>query len=96
MLKIRPKMLKIRENGKAIKLEKNSREDFSKIYQIPEIPRIFVSNHTVSRRINEISLNIQEQVVDDINKSPFAIQLDESLDVSQFSQLLAFVRGPDG
>ena len=54
---------------------------------------ISVSNDTVSRRINEISLNIKEQVVDEIKKSPlFTIQLDESTDVSQFSQLLAFVR----
>ena len=53
---------------------------------------ISVSNDTVSRRINEISLNIEEQVVDEIKKSLFAIQLDESTDVSQFSQLLAFVR----
>ena len=53
---------------------------------------ISVSNDTVSRRINEISLNIKEQVVDEIKKSLFAIQLDESTDVLQFSQLLAFVR----
>ena len=54
---------------------------------------ISVPNDTVSRRINEISLNIKEQVVDEIKKSPlFAIQLDESTNVSQFSQLLEFVR----
>ena len=54
---------------------------------------ISVSNGTASRRINEISLNIKEQVVDEIKKSPlFAIQLDESTDVSHFSQLLGFVR----
>ena len=54
---------------------------------------ISVSNDTVSRRMNEISLNIKEQVLDEIKKSPlFAIQLHESTEVSQFSQLLAFVR----
>ena len=54
---------------------------------------ISVSNDTVSRGINEISLNIKEQVVDEIKKSPlFSIQLDESTDVSPFSQLLAFVQ----
>ena len=53
---------------------------------------ISASNDTVSRRINEISLNIKEQVADEIKKSLFAMQLDESTDVSQFSQLLAFVR----
>ena len=58
-----------------------------------KLDNISVSNDTVSRRINKISLNIKEQVVDEIKKSPlFAIQLDESTDVSQFSQLLAFVR----
>ena len=54
---------------------------------------ISVSNDTVSRRIKEISQNIKEQVVDEIKKFPsFAIQLDESTDVSQYSQLLVFVR----
>uniref|UniRef100_K7FV77 DUF4371 domain-containing protein n=1 Tax=Pelodiscus sinensis TaxID=13735 RepID=K7FV77_PELSI len=53
-----------------------------------------VSNDTVSRRINEISQNISEQVVDEIKKSPlFAIQLDESTDVALCSQLLVFAWG---
>ena len=42
MLKIRSEMLKIRKNGKIIKLEKNSRENFPEIFRNPEIPRIFV------------------------------------------------------
>ena len=53
---------------------------------------ISISNDTVSRHINEISLNIKEQVVDEIKKSPFAIQLDKSIDVLQYSQLLMFVQ----
>ena len=54
---------------------------------------ISVSNDTVSRRIKEISQNIKEQVVNEIKKiSLFAIQLDESTDVSQYSQLLVFAR----
>uniref|UniRef100_K7FBH7 DUF4371 domain-containing protein n=1 Tax=Pelodiscus sinensis TaxID=13735 RepID=K7FBH7_PELSI len=54
---------------------------------------ISVSNDTVSRRINEISQNISEQVVDEIKKSPlFAIQLDESTDVTLCSQLLVFAQ----
>ena len=58
-----------------------------------KLDEISVPNDTVSRRINEISLNIKEQVVDEIKKSPlFAIQLDESTNVSHFSQLLGFVR----
>ena len=59
----------------------------------PILDEISVSNDTVSRRINEILLNIKEQVVDEIKRCPlFAIQLNESTDVSQFSQQLAFVR----
>ncbi|KAG6930713.1 zinc finger BED-type containing 8, partial [Chelydra serpentina] len=43
--------------------------------------------------INEISQNINEQVVDEIKKSPlFAIQLDESTDVALCSQLLMFAQ----
>ena len=54
---------------------------------------ISVPNDNVSRRKNEISQNIMKQVVDKLKISPsFAIQLDESVDVSQYSQLLVFVR----
>uniref|UniRef100_K7FTI9 DUF4371 domain-containing protein n=1 Tax=Pelodiscus sinensis TaxID=13735 RepID=K7FTI9_PELSI len=54
---------------------------------------ISVSNDTVSRWINEISQNISEQVVAEIKKSPlFAIQMDESTNVSLCSQLLVFAR----
>ena len=58
---------------------------------------ISVSNDTMSRHKNEISQNIKEQVADGIKKSPsFAIQLGESTDVSQYSQLLVFVRHVQG
>uniref|UniRef100_K7GAE1 Uncharacterized protein n=1 Tax=Pelodiscus sinensis TaxID=13735 RepID=K7GAE1_PELSI len=54
---------------------------------------ISVSNDTVSRRINEMSQNISEQVVDEIKKSPlFAMQLDELTNVTLCSQLLVFAR----
>uniref|UniRef100_K7G433 Uncharacterized protein n=1 Tax=Pelodiscus sinensis TaxID=13735 RepID=K7G433_PELSI len=47
----------------------------------------------VSRQINEISKNISEQVVDEIKKFPlFAIQLDESTNVTLCAQLLVFAR----
>uniref|UniRef100_K7G1P4 Uncharacterized protein n=1 Tax=Pelodiscus sinensis TaxID=13735 RepID=K7G1P4_PELSI len=52
---------------------------------------ISISHDTVSRQIKEISQNISEHVVDEIKKSPlFAIQLDESTDVTLCSQLLVF------
>ena len=58
-----------------------------------KLDNIPMSNDTVLRRIKEITQNIKEQVVNEIKKSPyFAIQLDESTDVSQYSQLLVFVR----
>uniref|UniRef100_K7F603 DUF4371 domain-containing protein n=1 Tax=Pelodiscus sinensis TaxID=13735 RepID=K7F603_PELSI len=54
---------------------------------------ISVSNEIVLRRINEISRNISEQVVDEIKKSAlFDIQLDESTDIALCSQLLVFAR----
>ncbi|KAG6926953.1 zinc finger BED-type containing 9, partial [Chelydra serpentina] len=54
---------------------------------------ISVSNDTISRRINEISQNINGQVVDEIRKSPlFAIQLDELTDIALCSQLLVFAQ----
>uniref|UniRef100_K7FL77 Uncharacterized protein n=1 Tax=Pelodiscus sinensis TaxID=13735 RepID=K7FL77_PELSI len=54
---------------------------------------ISVSNNTVLRQINKLSQKISEQVVDEIKKSPlFAIQLDESTDVSLCSQLLVFAQ----
>ena len=53
---------------------------------------ISLSNDTVSTRVNKISQNIKVQVVDEIKKSPSTVQLDESTDFSQYSQLLVFVR----
>uniref|UniRef100_K7G174 Uncharacterized protein n=1 Tax=Pelodiscus sinensis TaxID=13735 RepID=K7G174_PELSI len=58
-----------------------------------KLNNISVSNDTISRWINEISQNISEQVVDEIKKSPlFAIQLDESTDITLCSQLMVFAR----
>ncbi len=59
-----------------------------------EIQQISLSNDTVKRRIDEMSDDIKEKVIQ-IKSSPtgmFAIQLDESADVSSRAQLLVFVR----
>jgi len=53
-----------------------------------------LSNDTINSRIADISDNILEQVMEELKASPFpfSIQLDESTDVSQCAQLLAYVR----
>ncbi len=60
-----------------------------------EIQQISLSNNTVKRKINEMLDDIKEKVIQEIKSSPtgmFAIQLDESMDVSSCAQLLVFVR----
>ena len=59
--------------------------------KIQDIP---LSNDTIHRRIGEISQDICQQVIDQIKSSPakISLQLDESCDVANFSQLLVFVR----
>lgn len=58
--------------------------------KIREIP---LSNDTVKSRIQKMSNDIEEQVIDKIKCSPyFALQCDESTDVSQCCQLLVFIR----
>ena len=57
---------------------------------------ILLSNNTVKRRIALMSEDIKDQVVTEIKDKSvfglFAIQLDESVDVSSVSQLMVFVR----
>ena len=52
------------------------------------------NNNTVQQRIEEMSVDILQQVISDIcrSESGFAIQLDESTDVTNCAQLLIFVR----
>jgi len=53
-----------------------------------------LSNDTISCRIDDMSHDILDQVVQDLVTSPikFSLQLDESTDVAEMSQLLVFVR----
>ena len=54
---------------------------------------ISLSNNTVQQRIEDIAIDIEQQVIEEVKKSPyFAIQLDESTDVSNCAILLCFVR----
>jgi hypothetical protein len=59
-----------------------------KLSQIP------LSNDTISSRIDDMSDDILAQVVADLISSPakFSLQLDETTDVSNLSQLVVFVR----
>ncbi|KAM4598750.1 protein FAM200A-like [Polymixia lowei] len=55
-----------------------------------------LSNNTVSRRIDDMSVNIIGQVVHKMKQAgQFALQLDEMTDCSAEAQLLAFVRYKD-
>ena len=55
--------------------------------------QISLPNDTIKSRIHEMSDNIKSKVLSKIDSSPvFALQLDESTDISNFSQLLVYVR----
>ena len=57
------------------------------ILQIP------LSDDTVERRIEQMSLDVEQQVINELKSSLFfAFQVDESADVALCSQLLVFVR----
>jgi len=57
-----------------------------------EISKIPLSNHNIQRRIIDLSDNIEQNVMTELNNCQFAIQTDESTDISNHAQLIAFVR----
>lgn len=60
---------------------------------VNKLNQISLSNSTVKQRISEMSQDIKLQVTEKIRLSPFfAIQLDETTDVAQLSQLLVYAR----
>lgn len=62
--------------------------------QRKKIEVVPLSNDTLHSRISDMSTNILEQVISELNLTTFSfsMQLDESTDISQCSQLLVFVR----
>ena len=55
--------------------------------------QISLSNDTIKSRIHEMAGDIKSKVLSKIDSSPvFALQLDESTDISNLSQLLVYVR----
>ena len=57
--------------------------------------QISLSNDTIKSQIHEMSDNIKSKVLSKIDSSPvFALQLDESTDISNLSQLLVYVCQP--
>jgi len=57
-----------------------------------EIIKIPLSNNTIQRRILDLSDNIEESVISKFQNSLFALQIDESTDISNHAQLIAFIR----
>ena len=57
-----------------------------------EISKIPLSNNTIQRRILDLSDNIEESVISKFQNSLFALQIDESTDISNHAQLIAFIR----
>ena len=56
---------------------------------------IFLSNHTIRLRINEMTDDVSSQLISKLKSSlhcMFSIQLDESADISNVSHLIVFVR----
>ena len=61
---------------------------------VRKLKQVALSNDAISRRIKSLSIDIRDQLISDLKASPLkiSIQLDESTNVSNYSQLICFVR----
>ena len=57
-----------------------------------DISKIPFSNSTIQRRIINLSGNIEQSVMAELKNCQFGLQIDESIDISNHAQLIAFVR----
>ena len=61
---------------------------------IAKLNAVSLSDNTMKRRIDEMSDDIADQILAELNESKFgfAIQLDESTNITNYCQLLVYVR----
>ncbi len=57
-----------------------------------KLAKIPLSNNTVKRHIATISEDVRDQLFARLHGNNFALQIDESTDVSKMAQFLAYVR----
>ena len=63
------------------------------VQAVAKLNAVFLSDNTIKRRIEEMSDDIADQILAEIKESKFgfAIQLDESTDITNYCQLLVYV-----